>query len=196
MAKNTLDNNGLAKASGTLTIYNFDSLTGEFTGSTVEFLPQGVGLPACTCVVAPPQADARSVAVYRDGVWQTVADHRGKTVYSVADGSAIVISEPGDYQVNTTPLKPATIWDKWDGEKWITDLAAEKAAALREAEEKQAALIAEANAITMAWQTQLRLDMITDADKSSLMAWMKYVQDVQAVNVEEAPIIKWPQKPQ
>jgi hypothetical protein len=32
MAKITLDKNGLAKASGTLTIYSFDSLTGEYTG--------------------------------------------------------------------------------------------------------------------------------------------------------------------
>jgi hypothetical protein len=34
-------------------------------------------------------------AVYRDGNWQIVADHRGETVYSVADGSATEIAELG-----------------------------------------------------------------------------------------------------
>ncbi|WP_071997429.1 tail fiber assembly protein [Pantoea septica] len=35
--------------------------------------------------------------------------------------------------------------------------------------------MSEANNTTQAWQTQLRLDMITDAVKASLTAWMKYV---------------------
>jgi hypothetical protein len=196
MAKVTLDKNGLAKSAGTLTIYNFDAVSGEFTGSSDEFLAQGVGLPANACITAPPATEAGRVAFYRDGNWLDFADHRGETVYSVTDGAAILIDVPGDYPADTTPLKPATAWDKWDGEKWVTDPAEEKAAAIKEARERQAVLITEANSTTQAWQTQLRLDMITDADKASLMAWMKYVQDVQAVNIKEAPAITWPQKPQ
>lgn len=196
MAKVTLDKNGLAKSAGTLTIYNFDAVSGEFTGSSDEFLAQGVGLPANACMTEPPATEAGHVAFYRDGSWLDVADHRGETVYSVTDGAAILIDVPGDYPADTTPLKPATAWDKWDGEKWVTDPAEEKAAAIKEAIELKAVLITEANSTTQAWQTQLRLDMITDADKASLMAWMKYVQDVQAVNIHEAPAITWPQKPQ
>lgn len=196
MAKVTLDKNGLAKSAGTLTIYNFDAVSGEFTGSSDEFLAQGVGLPANACMTEPPATEAGRVAFYRDGSWLDVADHRGETVYSVTDGAAILIDVPGDYPADTTPLKPATDWDKWDGEKWVTDPAEEKAAAIKEAIELKAVLITEANSTTQAWQTQLRLDMITDADKASLMAWMKYVQDVQAVNIHEAPAITWPQKPQ
>lgn len=195
MAKVTLDKNGLAKSAGTLTIFNFDAVSGEFTGSSDEFLAQGVGLPANACITAPPATEAGRVAFYRDGNWLDVADHRGETVYSVTDGAAILIDVPGDYLPNTTPLKPATAWDKWDGEKWVTDPAEEKAAAIKEAREQQAALISEANSITQAWQTQLRLDMITDTDKASLMAWMKYVQDVQAVNIQGVPDVAWPQKP-
>jgi len=63
-----------------------------------------------------------------------------------------------------------------------------------EAEAEKAARISEANTKTQAWQTQLRLDMITDADKASLTAWMKYVQAVQAVDTA-APDIVWPEKP-
>jgi hypothetical protein len=196
MAKATLDKDGLAKFAGTLTIYNYDVVSGEFTGSSDEFLAQGVGLPANACIKAPPATEVGRVAVYQDGAWTAVADHRGKTVYSVTDGAAVVINLPGDYPSDTTPLKPATAWDKWDGEKWVTDSAKKKAAATKEARERQAALIAEANSITQAWQTQLRLEIITEADKASLMEWMKYVQAVQAVNIQAYPEITWPQKPQ
>jgi len=196
MAKVTLDKNGLAKSAGTLKIYNFDALSGEFTGLSDEFLAQGVGLPANACITAPPATDMGYVAIYRDASWMTVADHRGETVYSIADGTTALISMPGEYPVDTTPLKPTTVRDKWDGEKWVIDPAEEKAAIISEASKHQAALIAEANNITQAWQTQLRLNMITDKDKASLVLWMKFVQDVQSVNIQAAPNINWPKKPQ
>ncbi|RTY55197.1 tail fiber assembly protein [Pantoea sp. YU22] len=196
MTKATLDRNGLATAAGTLTIYNFDALNGEYIGSSEEYLLQGIGLPANATITAPPAFENGRVAVYRDGSWLAVADHRGETVYSVIDGAAVLITAPGEFPADTTPLKPATAWDKWNGEKWVTDPGEEKAAILKEAEERQAALIAEANNITQAWQTQLRLDMITDTDRASLTAWMKYIQDVQALNIQVAPDVIWPRKPQ
>lgn len=195
MAKITLDKSGLAKASGTLTVYNFDSQTGEFTGATDEYLPQGVGIPACACSSTPPSAGTGFVSIYRDGGWQSVADHRGETVWSTVDGTATAITAPGDYPAGTTTQAPATAFDKWDGEKWVTDSEAQQAAAVSEAEAEKAARISEANSTTQAWQTQLRLDIITDADKASLTAWMKYVQAVQAVDTENLQSTKWPQKP-
>lgn len=195
MAKVTLDKNGLAKSAGTLTIYNFDAISGEFTGSNDEYLAQGVGLPANACITAPPVIEAGLVAIYQDRTWTAVADHRGKKVYSVTDGAAVMINAPGDYPADTTPLKPATAWDKWDGEKWVTDSAKEKAAAVKEASERQALLIAEANSITQAWQTQLRLDMITDKDKASLVSWMKYIQAIQNIDISIAPDVSWPPRP-
>ncbi|MBS6436794.1 MAG: tail fiber assembly protein [Pantoea sp.] len=196
MTKVTLDKNGLAKSFGTLIIYNFDALSGEFTGFNEEFLAQGIGLPANACITAPPLIETGQASVYRNGNWQVVADYRGKTVYSIADGSAIVISELGDYPAYMTPLAPATVLDKWDGEKWVTDANAQQAAAVKSAAMKKSALISEANGITQAWQTQLLLGIITDEDKVSLTAWMKYIQAVQAVNITEAPEIIWPPKPE
>lgn len=196
MAKVTLDKNGLAESAGTLTIYNFDAVSGEFTGSSDEFLAQGVGLPANACITAPPATAAGRVSLYRDGNWLDVADHRGETVYSVTDGAAVLLDAPGDYLAGTTLLKPATAWDKWDGEKWVTDPEEEKAATVKEAKERRAALISEANSITQAWQTQLLLGIITDSDKASLTAWMKYIQAVQSADISEAPEIAWPQRPE
>ena len=195
MAKVTLDKNGLAKSAGTLKIYNFDAESGEFIGSSDEFLPQGVGLPANACITAPPVTEAGRVALYRDGNWLDVADHRGETVYSVTDGEAVLIDAPGDYPADTTPLKPATAWDKWDGEKWVTDPEEKKAATVKEAKERQSALISEANSITQAWQMQLLLGIITDIDKALLTAWMKYIQAVQAIDVSQASEISWPAPP-
>ena len=195
MAKVMLDKNGLARSAGTLTVYNFDAASGEFTGSNDEYLAQGVGLPANACVTAPPVIEAGQAAVYRDGNWQVVADHRGEMVYSVADGSAIVLSELGDYPADTTPLAPATAWDKWDGEKWVTDADAQHAADVKSAARQKSALISEVNAVTQAWQTQLLLGIITDADKVTLTKWMKYIQAVQAVDVSESPEISWPSPP-
>lgn len=196
MAKVTLDKNGLAKSAGTLTVYNFDAVSGEFTGSNDEYLAQGVGLPANACITVPPPAEADSVALYLNGSWQVIADHRGETVYSVNDGSAVLISAPGEYPADTTPLKPATAWDKWDGEKWVTDTDAQRDAVMSKAASEKSAMISEANSVTQAWQTQLLLGIITEEDKASLTAWMKYIQAVQAVNATDAPDIIWPQKPE
>lgn len=196
MAKVTLDKNGLAKSAGTLTVYNYDAVSGEFTGSNDEYLAQGVGLPANACITAPPAAEAGSVALYLNGSWQAIADHRGETVYSFDDGSAIIIRAPGDYPADTTPIKPATAWDKWDGEKWVTDTDAQRDAIMSKAASEKSAMISEANSVTQAWQTQLLLGIITEEDKALLTEWMKYIQAVQAVNATDAPDIIWPQKPE
>lgn len=196
MAKVTLDKNGLAKSAGTLTVYNFDAVSGEFTGSNDEYLAQGVGLPANACITAPPAAEAGSVALYLNGSWQVIADHRGETVYSVNDGSAVLITVPGDYPADTTPLKPATIWDKWDGEKWVTDTDAQRKAEVRRVATEKSALINEANGITQAWQTQLLLGIITDSEKALLTAWMRYLQTIQNIDITEPKSIIWPGKPE
>lgn len=196
MAKVTLDKNGLAEASGTLKVFNFNSLTGEYTGSTDEYLLQGVGLPASACSEAPPQTRMGSVAVYRDGGWMIETDHRGETVYSIADGSASIVSALGDYPAGFTTLAPATAFDVWNGEAWETDKQAQTKSAISAAEAEKSGRIAEAGSVTQSWQTQLMLGIITDADKASLTAWMKYMQAVQAVDVSAAPDISWPVKPE
>ena len=77
----------------------------------------------------------------------------------------------------------------------MTDPAEEKAANIKTVKERQAALIAEANSITQAWQTQLRLNMITDKDKASLFLWMKYIQALQNIDISCTSTISWPLRP-
>lgn len=49
----TLDENGLAQSSGILTVYSFDPDTGLYSGSSQEFLTQGLGIPAHATTQAP-----------------------------------------------------------------------------------------------------------------------------------------------
>jgi len=195
MAKVTLDKNGLAKSAGTLTVYNFDAVSGEFTGSSNEFLAKGVGLPANATLIEPPANEANLVAIYRDDKWTTVADHRGETVYTIPDGSMIVIDTLGPYPANVTPLKPSTIFDKWDGFEWVVnsdEIALQK---VNDAEKKQAELLNEAVVITQLWQVQLMLDIISDSDKLKLKEWMKYIQNLQGVDAKNPLKILWPDRP-
>lgn len=49
--------------------------------------------------------------------------------------------------------------------------------------------------ITAMWRTELQLGIISDADKELLTAWIGYYKAVQAVDVETAPDIEWPDEP-
>lgn len=192
----TLDDNGLAQVSGVMIVYNFEPDTGLYTGTSQEFITQGVGIPANSTSDAPPGGVTGKVSVYRNGGWHQIADHRGETVYSKVTGEAVTVTQPGEYPDDTTLLKPTTPFDKWGGAAWVTDKTAQKTAAVNAAKTEKSSRIAEAVDMTQVWQTQLMLGIITDADKARLMAWMKYLQAVQAVNTDSAPDISWPEKPE
>ena len=65
-----------------------------------------------------------------------------------------------------------------------------------DAERKRGVLLNEAQSTISLWQTELQLDIISDDDKASLIAWMKYIQALNAVDTTTAPDIEWPVKPE
>ncbi|ASD58074.1 MULTISPECIES: tail fiber assembly protein [unclassified Enterobacter cloacae complex] len=198
MTKATLNKNGIAIKAGNVTVFNYDGHTREYLSSSVEYLPVGVGIPAHSCSDAP--GDIRSgFAVCRTAdltAWEYVSDHRGETVYSTETGESVIISLPGDYPDGTTTLAPATPYDTWNGSEWVTDNEAQHKADVEAAEQQKAALLAEAQTTISLWQTELQLGIISDEDKASLIAWMKYIKAVQAVDTSKAPDITWPDKPE
>ncbi len=81
----------------TIKIYNLLSGTNEFIGEGDAYIPPHTGLPANSTYIAPPDIPAGFVAVFNsdEASWHLVEDHRGKTVYDVASGDALFISELG-----------------------------------------------------------------------------------------------------
>lgn len=189
-----LDDKGYAPQSGWVRAWNYSEESGELFGPVDQWVEIGTGVSAWSTATPPPDAVKGQAVLFRNGQWAAVPDHRGETVYSTQDQSPSVVSLPGDYPADTTPLKPATKYDKWDGVKWVTDTDAQQKGDSAAAGEKKAALLAEANTFTGPWQTQLMLGIISDADKASLTTWMRYYQQVQATDTGKLPVT-FPAKP-
>ena len=88
----------------TIKIYNLLAGTNEFIGEGDAYIPPHTGLPANSTDIAPPDIPAGFVAVFNsdEASWHLVEDHRGKTVYDVASGDALFISELGPLPENVT----------------------------------------------------------------------------------------------
>ncbi len=90
----------------TITIYNLLAGTNEFIGEGDAYIPPHTGLPANSTDIAPPDIPAGFVAVFNsdEASWHLVEDHRGKTVYDVASGDALFISELGPLPEKMLPV--------------------------------------------------------------------------------------------
>lgn len=194
----TLDENGFATEAGFITVYSYDGETREYFSSSVEFLPIGVGVPANSCIDAPG-SKKEGFAIRRNADltgWEYVADHRGETVYNTENGDEITIAEMGDYPENTTTIAPLTPYDKWDGEKWVTDTEAQHRAAVEAAEIQRKSLIDAAMASISLIQLKLQAGRkLTEAETTRLNAVLDYIDAVEATDTSTAPDIEWPVSP-
>ncbi|EPP2699204.1 tail fiber assembly protein [Escherichia coli] len=195
----SLDENGFATEDGYITVYNYDGVTREYIGLAVEYLPFGVGVPANSCVDAPG-SKRDGFAIRRDADstgWEYVADHRGETVYSTKTGGKVTISDIGDYPENTTTQAPSTPYDKWDGEKWVTDTEAQHSAAVEAAEAQRQSLIDAAMASISLIQLKLQAGRkLTQAETTRLNAALDYIDAVEATDTSTAPDVIWPELPE
>ncbi|EJF30229.1 MULTISPECIES: tail fiber assembly protein [Enterobacteriaceae] len=192
-----LNNEQISLVAGDIIIYSYDEKTRELIFSSVEYIPLGVGIPAYSCVEQPGESK-KGFAICRNAnltAWEYIPDNRGETVYSTLDGEKITISKLGGYPSDTTTIAPATAYDKWDGEKWVTDIDAKKKDDISDAELKRQTLLSEANNITADWRTELTLGIISDTDKEKLIVWMEYIKAAKAIDTSTAPDIKWPIAP-
>ena len=195
----TLDENGFATEAGFITVYNYNGETREYISSSLEFLPFGVGIPAHSCLDAPGSNKA-GYAICRTvdlNSWEYVPDHRGETVYSTKTGESKEITAPGDYPENTTTIAPLTPYDKWDGEKWVTDTEAQHSAALDAAEAQRQSLINAAMASISLIQLKLQAGRkLTQAETTRLNAVLDYIDAVTATDTSTAPDVIWPELPE
>ena len=195
----TLDENGFATEAGFITIYNYNGETREYISSSVEYMPFGVGVPGNSCMDAPiSKRDGFAVCRTADLTgWGYVADHRGETVYSTATGKPVTISQLGEYPEGTTTTAPSTPYDKWDGEKWVTDTEAQHSAAVDAAEAQRQSLIDAAMASISLIQLKLQAGRkLTQAEITRLNAVLDYIDTVTATDTSTAPDVIWPELPE
>ncbi|HBE6549955.1 TPA: tail fiber assembly protein [Escherichia coli] len=194
-----LNNELIAVQAGNIIVYNYDSETKEYISASTEYLAVGVGIPAYSCLDAPGIHKA-GYAICRSldlNSWEYVPDHRGEIVYNTETGDAKEITAPGDYPENTTTIAPLTPYDKWDGEKWMTDTEAQHGAEVEAAEAQRQSLIDTAMASISLIQLKLQAGRkLTQAETTRLNAVLDYIDAVTATDTSTAPNVIWPELPE
>ncbi|MFY4613554.1 tail fiber assembly protein [Escherichia coli] len=199
MEQAILGKDGYALNDGEIIVHNYDGETREYISTSTEYLAVGVGIPACSCLDAPGTHKA-GYAICRSvdlNSWEYVPDHRGEVVYSTETGDTKEITVPGDYPENTTTIAPLTPYDKWDGEKWVTDTEAQHSAALDAADAQRQSLINAAMASISLIQLKLQAGRkLTQAETTRLNAVLDYIDAVTATDTSTAPDVIWPELPE
>jgi hypothetical protein len=160
-------------------ICHVSPVTGEFLGQGVADpspLEPGVWLlPAHGHEVALPDIsrDLTAVIAPSGHDWSYVADFRGMTVYSTETRESFVWVQLGDLP-NTVTLLAAGEFDKWDGEKWVLDEAAQAAELTRLATRKKVLLTQFAVTKISALQNAVDLGIATESEVEALKAWKLY----------------------
>lgn len=190
--KPVFDENGLAVEAGDIRCFYYDAETREYTGWSDEYINIGVSMPGNSTDIDPGEEVTGEIAVFAGGGWQRQEDHRGKTVWSTADGSTAVVDYIGVIRDGFTEIEPTTPYDKWDGEKWVTDIDSLHAADTASNEAKKSALINEATQFIAPLADAKEGGYIDDADIPVLTAWQKYRYALTKVDPSK-PV--WPDKP-
>lgn len=197
--KPVFDNNGLAIQSGEIRCFYYDSFTYEYTGWSDEYINVGVSMPGNSTDIDPGDEVSGMVAVFNGDAWNQQEDHRGETVFSTADSSHVTVDYIGEIRDGfTTAGFPATPYDKWDGEKWITDSEAQHTANIAAAEvDKQSKIDLANNYInSRQWPGKAALGRLSDAEKEQYNQWLDYLDALEAVDTSSAPDINWPESPE
>ncbi|MGN5574442.1 tail fiber assembly protein [Enterobacter sp. Lyrl_3] len=169
--------------------------TREYTSCYWQYCAEGVGIAAGSYTDKPAELDDNTKAIRRtaDGsAWEVVDDLRGQLAYSTETGEASTVDFIGPLPDGWTLLAPASPFDKWDGDKWVTDTDAQQAAEVAAAQEKLEALNQEADRIIASLERVMKYDP-TDEEKALLEAWEKYSVLLSRVDPEKPD---WPEKPE
>ena len=195
-----LGSEGWATKAGWILTYQcaYDT-TREYTSCYWQYCTEGVGIAAGSYTDKPAEPDDNTRAIRRtaDGLaWEMVDDFRGRLIYSTETGDSLTVDFIGPLPDGWTLLAPATPFDKWDGDKWVTDTDAEHAAEVEKAREELERLQREADEIIERLRLAVKYDMATEGETARLAAWEKYSVLLSRIKPEDAPEIEWPDKPE
>lgn len=161
-----------------------------------QYCAEGVGIAAGSYTDKPAKLDDNTKAIRRTAdvsAWEVVDDLSGQLAYSTDPREENTVDFIGPLPDGWTLLAPASPFDKWDGDKWVTDTDAQHAAEIAAAQVKLEALNQEADEIIEQLNRAVKYDMATDEEKASLEAWEKYSVLLSRVNPENP---EWPEKPE
>ncbi|MGJ7976692.1 tail fiber assembly protein [Providencia hangzhouensis] len=188
---------GFAIDDGYAKIYQFNHDSREYMGTQLVFVLKSFGIPADSCLDEPTLPVNSDVAIVRsvdNDSWLHASDHRGKTAYSTETRQPIEIDFIGDLPDTLTLLEPKTEFDKWNGKKWVTDIEAQKAVLVAQAEQEKAQRLEEANATITYLQDAIEVGLDNDDYQAKLTAWKTYRVLLNRVDTSLAPDIDWPEK--
>ncbi|MEB7651850.1 tail fiber assembly protein, partial [Escherichia coli] len=136
-------------------------------------------------------------AVFTGKGWSHEEDHRNETVYSIENGAAVTVDYIGAIKDGYVTFSPLTPYDKWDGEKWVTDTEAQHSAAVDAAEAQRQSLIDAAMASISLIQLKLQAGRkLTQAETTRLNAVLDYIDAVTVTDTSTAPDVIWPELPE
>ncbi|KES17299.1 Caudovirales tail fiber assembly protein, partial [Gilliamella apicola SCGC AB-598-I20] len=143
---------------------------------------------------APKQVKDGKGIIREGDKWTYPADHRGKKIYSIENGTESTVTEIGDIPNDYTLLKPSSEFDSWDGEKWVLDENKQHQhyVAVAAAQKKQ--LLSEATTQIDYLQDAIDTDIATDEEKALYSAWKRYRVLLNRIDVDTAPEVDWPEK--
>lgn len=196
MSRLQYDESGFALSSGMELCHCCDWDTGTYIGQQEQYVSIHCGLPAHAYLDAPPAHNDGEwpARMGRAEPWIILPDLRGKTAYHIETKIEREIKTLGALPADETLLKPASIYDKWDGAQWQHDADAEAAAALAMATSTRNALLATANQNIAVLADAVDLGMATDAEQAAYTAWRRYRVELTRLDLTVVPI-QWPVKP-
>lgn len=195
--KPVFDKNGLATEAGDIRCFYFDSVTFEYTGWSDEYINVGVSMPGHSTDIDPGDEVIGKVAVFTNGSWSQEEDHRGEIVYSTTDGMPSTIDYIGTVHDGYTTTAPSGPYDKWDGEKWVTDTDAQHSADIDAANSKKQSRLELANEFmnSKQWPGKAAIGRLKGDELAQYNLWLDYLDALEAIDTSSAPDIEWPTPP-
>ncbi|QYM90741.1 tail fiber assembly protein [Dickeya zeae] len=192
-----LNEQGLSVSNGYIQVYHIDPQTREYIGSTREYLMEGVGIPAHSFTDTPPDVQSGQTLVRsQDGLtWESMVNYRGQTAYDKQTRQSTQISQLGDLPDTLTLLPPATDYDVWQGDNWVTDEKAKQAAQFTAAQQQQVSYLTQAEKRLTVLQYAVELNMASEQEIQALKDWKTYLVLLNRVDLSAAPAIDWPTMP-
>ena len=189
------NNDGFVVTAGWSLIYNTDAITGEFINATYEYVAEGIGLPAHACLDAPNDVDNEHAIVRAGNKWTYPADFRGQKIYSTETGIESTITNIGEIPDGFTLLKPTSDFDSWNGKKWVLDENKQHQYDVTTAQSQLSQFLNDANNAISNLQDAVDAEIATEQQIETLKCWKKYRFELNQIDVDKAPNIKWPEKP-